>query len=88
MLMIGHGYTSPHARVQFVAGQVTDVRFGSKADILASLHDVPFTPKSGHRSVASECPPSAKGKHFAIHSIALSVRYMSLHASSWAQEIV
>jgi hypothetical protein len=38
-----------------VARTRLDVRFGSKADMRASQHDVRFTPKSGHFG-ARRCP--------------------------------
>ena len=53
--------------VMFVssAGMVSDVRFGSLADIRARIWDVSFTPKSGHAERRYKCPPSANsGHHF------------------------
>src|SRR5262249_40309565 len=38
-------------------------RFGSKTDMAASLHDVRFTPESGHRNSVVECPLCAKSRH-------------------------
>jgi hypothetical protein len=35
---------------------VTNVRFGSLADIVPCRRDVRFTPESGHWLIASECP--------------------------------
>src|SRR6516165_9414427 len=49
---------SPRRRDPDCASQqirIADVRF-SKADILERLNDVRFTPKSGHRLSAPECP--------------------------------
>jgi hypothetical protein len=37
-----------------------DVRFGSLADNAAGPHHVRFTPESGHRGCAYECPLCAK----------------------------
>jgi hypothetical protein len=39
MIVVGHGFTSPYARVQFVAGQGADVRFGSLADIATAIFE-------------------------------------------------
>jgi hypothetical protein len=40
----------------------TNVRFGSKADMTSLIHDVRFTPKSGHRRTTAECPLCAKSE--------------------------
>src|SRR5262249_61218488 len=48
------------------------VRFGSQADIGASLHNVRFTPKSGHQLSVLRCPLSAKSGHC---SASIGVRY-------------
>src|SRR6516165_7144037 len=45
-----------------------EVRFGSKADIAASLINVRFTPKSGHQQSALGCPLCAKSRHSGISS--------------------
>ena len=42
---------------------MTNVRVGSKADIAAPPTDVRFTPKSGHRNSAAQCPLCAKSGH-------------------------
>ena len=46
----GMGQRDPFAARQFLAAHV---RYGSKADIAASLTNVRFTPKSGRRSARS-----------------------------------
>ena len=38
---------------------LADVRFGSKADMTLSIHDVRFAPNSGHQSADDQCPLSA-----------------------------
>jgi hypothetical protein len=43
-----------------------DVRFGSKADVTLLNVDVRFTPESGHRSAAWECPLCAKSGHLTL----------------------
>ena len=43
--------------------QGLNVCFGSKADIGARPVNVRFTPKSGHRNSAAECPLCAKSGH-------------------------
>ncbi len=40
-----------------------DVRFGSKADIGATVRDVRFTPESGHSQRRPGCPLSAISRH-------------------------
>jgi hypothetical protein len=42
---------------------MTNVRFGSKADIETRRFDVRFTPESGHRLSVSACPLCAKSGH-------------------------
>ena len=37
-----------------------DVRFGSKSDIAVRLHNVRFTPNSGHWNSVAQCPLCAK----------------------------
>src|SRR6516162_1101454 len=44
--------------------RVSDVRFGSIADIAASLTNVCFTPKSGYWNSVSKCPLCAKSGHW------------------------
>jgi hypothetical protein len=39
-----------------------DVRFGSKADVAASICDVRFTPESGHSPTRSGCLLGAKSR--------------------------
>ena len=51
-----------------------NVRFGSKADIIAVNRHVRFTPKSGHRETSLVCPLSAKSGHRPFHSITSSAR--------------
>src|SRR5262249_7132885 len=48
------------------------VRFGSQADIGASLHNVRFTPKSWHQLMVLRSPLSAKSGHC---SASIGVRY-------------
>ena len=43
----------------------SNVRFGSKADIAPYGTHVRFTPKSGHRNSAVECPLCAKRQYYA-----------------------
>ncbi len=51
---------------------VTDVRFGSKADIHGPQHDVRFTPKNGHGSEHPGSPLSATSRHRGSYSITSS----------------
>jgi len=44
-----------------------DVRFGSKADIWATVRNVRFTPKSGHSARRRQCPLSANSGHRDLH---------------------
>ena len=39
-----------------------DVRFGSKADVMAANSDVRCSPESGHRVVGRQCPLSARSR--------------------------
>jgi len=51
--------------LEVVRWMVANVRFGSKADITARRCDVRFTPKSGHRNSAAQCPLCARSRHLA-----------------------
>ena len=51
------------------AGNTTDVRFGSKADICSAKAHVRFTPKSGHVRCTSQCPLSANSGHSARRTL-------------------
>ena len=46
-----------------------DVRDGSLADIHGPQRDVRFTPESGHRAAALQCPLSASSGHSPPQSI-------------------
>jgi hypothetical protein len=50
--------------------RVSDVRFGSKADICGAQVDVRFTPKSGHVQCNEECPLCAKSGHWTFTRLA------------------
>jgi hypothetical protein len=52
----------------------SNVRFGSKADIVGYQRNVRFTPKSGHQLSQSGCPLCAINGHCAIYSITSSAR--------------
>jgi hypothetical protein len=43
-------------RLEVVKTALSNVRFGSKADISVVVIDVRFTPESGHRSARRQCP--------------------------------
>src|SRR5262249_38756769 len=45
---------------------ISNVRFGSKADIVGYQRDVRFAPKSGHRLRVSGCLLCAKSRHPAL----------------------
>jgi hypothetical protein len=47
-------------RLEVVKTALSNVRFGSKADISVVVIDVRFTPESGHRSARRQCPLCAK----------------------------
>ena len=49
-----------------------NVRFGSEADIGVGPRDVRFTPKSGHRLRALECPLYAKSTQDEISVMAIT----------------
>ena len=55
-----------------------DVRFGSKADIGASVRYVRFTPESGHTAGCTKCPLSAKSGHWptSIRSGGVAVKHV------------
>jgi hypothetical protein len=54
--------------LEVVRSILRNVRFGSKADILAVSRHVRFTPKSGHRRATVGCPVSANKRHRAPYS--------------------
>jgi hypothetical protein len=47
---------------------VTNVRFGSKADIAACPHDVRFTPEGRHLQCTRACPLCANSEHSCFNS--------------------
>ena len=50
------GLPSSWTEVQRYRGAISNVRFGSKADICAAKSHVRFTPKSGHVRCKHRCP--------------------------------
>ena len=55
---------------------MTNVRFGSEADIGVRPRNVYFTPKSGHWNSVVECPLCAKSGHSALRQGTLLFDYL------------
>src|SRR5262249_52129123 len=66
--------------------RLTDVRFGSKADIREGATDVRFTPESGHWNSVVECPLCATSGHCAI-SIAYKQPREKIERQCWPKKL-